>query len=76
MVFGPKHKSFKEAVDLIRLGGAFSISNQDELNQTFDRLITDETFCRQASETCKDYLKSQLGATEAILKKITSTFSF
>ena len=76
VVFGPKHKSFKEAVDLIRLGGAFSISNQDELNQTFDRLITDETFCRQASETCKDYLKSQLGATEAILKKITSTFSF
>ena len=76
VVFGPKYKSFKEAVDLIQLGGAFSINTQDELNQTFDRLVNDEAFYQQASATCKEYLKSQLGATEVILKKITSTFSF
>ena len=76
VVFGPKYKSFKEAVDLVRLGGAFSINNQNELNQAFDRLINDEALCRQASETCREYLKSQLGATETILGKITSTFSF
>ena len=76
VVFGPKYKSFKEAVDLVSLKGAFSISNQDELNQVFDRLINDEAFCQQASATCKSYLESQLGATEVILKKITSTFSF
>ncbi|MCR4848765.1 MAG: 3-deoxy-D-manno-octulosonic acid transferase [Bacteroidales bacterium] len=76
VVFGPKYKSFKEAVDLVGLNGAFSVNNQDELNQVFDRLINDETFCQQASATCKSYLESQLGATEVILKKITSTFSF
>ncbi len=76
VVFGPKYKSFKEAVDLVGLKGAFSVNNQDELNQVFDRLINDETFCQQASATCKSYLESQLGATEVILKKITSTFSF
>ena len=76
VVFGPKYKSFKEAVDLVSLKGAFSISNLDELNQVFDRLINDEAFCQQASATCKSYLESQLGATEVILKKITSTFSF
>ena len=76
VVFGPKYKSFKEAVDLIRLGGAFSINGQDGLDRVFDRLIHDEAFYRQASETCKDYLKSQLGATRIILEKITSTFSF
>ena len=76
VVFGPKYKSFKEAVDLVSLKGAFSVNTQDELNQVFDRLINDETFCQQASATCKSYLESQLGATEVILKKITSTFSF
>lgn len=76
VVFGPKYKSFKEAVDLVSLGGAFSINGQEELNKTFDRLINDEVLYQQASETCKKYLESQLGATDAILKEITSTFSF
>ena len=76
VVFGPKYKSFKEAVDLVGLKGAFSVNNQDELNRIFDRLVSDDAFYKQASETCKGYLKSQLGATEVILKKITSTFSF
>lgn len=76
VVFGPKYKSFKEAVDLVSLGGAFSINGQEELNKTFDRLINDEAHYQQASEICKKYLKSQLGATDAILKEITSTFSF
>lgn len=76
VVFGPKYKSFKEAVDLVSLGGAFSINGQEELNKTFDRLINDEAHYQQASEICKKYLKSQLGATDVILKEITSTFSF
>lgn len=76
VVFGPKYKSFKEAVDLVSLGGAFSINGQEELNKTFDRLINDEAHYQQASEICKKYLKSQLGATDAILKEITSIFSF
>ena len=75
VVFGPKYKSFKEAVDLVKMKGAFSINNQDELNEVFDRLINDEALYQQASETCREYLKSQLGATEVILEKITSTFS-
>ena len=76
VVFGPKYKSFKEAVDLIRLGGAFSIGNQKELSRVFDRLIHDKTHCQEASRICKDYLQSQLGATDAIMRQITSTFSF
>ena len=76
VVFGPKFNSFKEAVDLVDLKGAFTIKNQVELDRIFDRLIQDEVLYKQASETCREYLNSQLGATEAILKEITSTFSF
>ena len=75
VVFGPKYKSFKEAVDLVELGGAFPVGSQEELNSAFDRLIGDETHYQQASETCRNYLNSQLGATDVIIKKITSTFS-
>lgn len=76
VVFGPKHTSFKEAVDLVQLEGAFSIGNPEELYQIFDRLVQDESFYHKASVTCKDYLDSQLGATDAIMRQITSTFSF
>ena len=76
VVFGPKYHSFKEAVDLVGLGGAFAINGQEGLDQVFDRLINDETLYREASATCKNYLEAQLGATDAIMAKITSTFSF
>lgn len=75
VVFGPKHTAFKEAVDLVRLGGAFPVRSQEELNETFGRLIHNEAACQQASRVCKEYLASQLGATEAIMSYITSTFS-
>ena len=68
VVFGPKYKSFKEAVDLVGLEGAFSVSDATELMAVFARLMTDEDFYAKASETCRNYLKSQVGATESILK--------
>ena len=67
VVFGPKHTSFKEAVDLVGLQGAFPVSNAEELESVFLRLINDEAFLKQASETCLHYLKSQVGATQVIM---------
>lgn len=76
VVFGPKHTSFKEAVDLVQLGGAFAINSQETLNGIFDRFINDEAFCQEASKICKDYLAGQLGATDTIMREITSTSAF
>ncbi len=67
VVFGPKHTSFKEAVDLVGLQGAFPVSDAAELESIFLRLMNDEDFLKQASETCLRYLKSQVGATQIIL---------
>ena len=75
VVFGPKYKSFKEAVDLVALGGASSIKDGTELKQVFGQWIHDEDRCAKASEICKQYVASQLGATEKILSQITSIFS-
>ena len=68
VVFGPKYKSFKEAVDLVGLEGAFSVRDVAETTSIFTRLMTDEEYYAKASETCRNYLDSQVGATESILK--------
>ena len=68
VVFGPKYESFKEAVDLVALQGAFSVKDAAELDAIFTRMLTDEQFYDSASATCLNYLKSQLGATEIIVK--------
>ena len=68
VVFGPKYESFKEAVDLVALQGAFSVKDAAELEAIFTRLLMDSQFYDSASATCLNYLKSQLGATEIIVK--------
>ena len=73
VVFGPKHKSFKEAVDLVDLQGAFSIRDSAELETVFLHLINDESFYVKASETCRNYVKSQVGATDLIIKGFKKT---
>ena len=74
VIFGPKYKSFKEAVDLVCLGGAFSISDQKELDAVFDHLLNDEGFYQGASKVCKDYVSAQIGATSAIMKGFSQLF--
>lgn len=68
VIFGPKYKSFKEAVDLVALQGAFPVHNATELEATALRLMDDEAFYAQTSATCRNYLKSQVGATKIIMQ--------
>jgi len=68
VVFGPKYKGFKEAVDLVALEAAFPVDDVQKLEQAFSRLMNDEDFFVKASATCKRYLESQTGATEKIMQ--------
>ena len=68
VVFGPKYGSFKEAVDLVAMQGAFSVNDAAGLEEIFSRLMNDEAFFNKASATCKTYLEQQVGATEKIMK--------
>ena len=75
VVFGPKHTTFKEAVDLVGLGGAFPVNGQRDLDDILNRLLHDEAFRQKASTVCKEYVAAQTGATDAIMHQITSIFS-
>ena len=68
VVFGPKYKEFEEAVDLVKLKGAFAIYNQRELEDVFYRFINDEAFYEKSSRICHDYVAKKIGATEKTMK--------
>ncbi len=67
VVFGPRFKKFREAVALIREGGAFSVHSYEELKQIFDKLKEDNHALTSASESTRQFVQRNLGATQAIL---------
>ena len=70
IIFGPKYQKFQEAVELIKNGGAFSITNQSELNATLSSLLDKKTALKEASEICKNYIAKNVGSTQVIIKKV------
>ena len=70
VIFGPNYKKFKEAKDLIAVGGGFSVSNGEELRQRFDLLLTDEQALAQAGKAAGDLVSQNAGATDVALKMI------
>lgn len=71
VIFGPNYQKFKEAVDLIELGGAFAISNETSLKSAFSRLIESDENYNAVSSICKTFIEQNRGATDLILKKLS-----
>ncbi len=66
VVFGPNYRKFREANELITLGGGFSISNYDELKYHFEKLFIDNN----AGKAAGNYVTQHTGATDLILKML------
>ena len=64
------YKKFQEAVDLISLKGAFPIENTKELEGKFKTLSEDNNKYQEAAHQCSQYVIENVGATDAIMKKI------
>lgn len=75
VIFGPRYRKFNEAVRLIQTGGAFSIQNQTELDEVLDTLLQDDAITKTAGRKALEYVDSQLGATDVIMKFISSSLS-
>ncbi len=69
IVFGTKYKKFKEAVDLIELNAAFSISNYNELKNIFNKLLSDNEYLKQTSEISANFVQNNAGAVKLIISK-------
>ncbi len=67
VIFGPKYHKFQEAVDLVKMKGAFSIKNQNELENVLSSLTKDADAYHKACQTNKKYIEQNVGASSIIL---------
>lgn len=68
--FGTNYHKFQEAIDLINLKAAYSISNQEELKQVLETLLNNEKIYNQSAEVSKDYVKTKIGACKKIIEHL------
>lgn len=64
IAFGPNYQKFKEARDMIALGGATSVSNYEELERWFAPLRDDSEHLAAVSQISKDFTARNQGATD------------
>ena len=68
VLFGPAYKKFREAVDLIELGGAFAIKNWDEFAQHLNNLLNKPDKTSKAGTIAGNFVNMGRGATNEIVK--------
>jgi len=67
VVFGPQYQKFAEAVDLVKIGAAFPVSNALVLEKIINHLLNHKESCEKAGETARQYVYQQKGATDLIM---------
>ena len=67
VLFGPNYKHFREACALIDAGGGKAVNNYDEFKAAMDEALDNHA---EIGQKAKDYVESELGATERIYKAI------
>ena len=70
VIFGPNYDKFKEAVDLIRLKGGFSVKSTKEFNEIFSNFINNRISLKEISQITHNYVMSNCGAQKMILDHI------
>jgi 3-deoxy-D-manno-octulosonic-acid transferase len=70
VIFGPNYTKFREAVELLNNGGAWSISEYEELKKQLDEFLTNDHSLKTAGQTAGNYVRNHIGATDKILAKI------
>jgi 3-deoxy-D-manno-octulosonic-acid transferase len=70
VMFGPRYKKFKEAVDLINANGAMTFDSFDKYSVILDKWLSDELFYLKSAKTAVEYVKKNTGATSIIIQEI------
>jgi len=72
VLFGPNYKKFTEASELIKHGGAFPISNSNELTTITYKILSDYQILKKTSSCAKEYVKQKKGATDKTISVINA----
>lgn len=71
VLFGPKYHKFKEAKDLIAVGGGVSIADAGAFRTKMDEWLTYREVLDAAGEAAGSFVSRHAGATDKILKEIS-----
>jgi len=70
IIVGPNFSHFAEAVALVHQEGCVSIANQNQLDDAFSNLISNDDIRYEKGHICSTFVQMNKGATAAILKYI------
>jgi 3-deoxy-D-manno-octulosonic-acid transferase len=71
VMFGPEHKKFREAVDLINEKGAMTFNSYSEFSDILNKWLADEPFYLKSAKTAAGYINKNTGATDKIMQEIS-----
>lgn len=75
VIFGPNYHKFQEAIDLIKLGGAFPVNDNKEFECIVEKLIVDNSFQQRCALICRDFVLNSAGATPMIMEKVAGVIN-
>ena len=70
VLFGPRFQKFKEAKDLITVGGAYTFETAELFASRMDNLLSSPDVLQQASHAAGHFVQSHGGATGIIFNEI------
>ena len=70
VLFGPRYKKFREAVELKASGGARSFVTYDDFELIMTEWLSDSKLYSASAKIARDYVNQHIGATEIIIKEI------
>jgi 3-deoxy-D-manno-octulosonic-acid transferase len=70
IIIGPNYSHFAEATALVKMNGCISITNQEELNETFDKLTQNSDVRLEKGHICSTFVEMNKNATEIIMNYI------
>jgi 3-deoxy-D-manno-octulosonic-acid transferase len=68
--FGPHYDHFNEAINLVTLKGAFSVTSADEMQAIMSKFEQDPEYYAQTCDICQQYVAHNSGAVDIIYEKM------
>jgi len=67
VVFGPNYEHFREAVEMIAEGAAFSVIDYQSFSYILEKLLSDKAYLSETASKAREYVAGNTGATDRIV---------
>lgn len=75
VLFGPRHRSSQEPLQLVAHGGGFVVNDVDELHRALANLLHDDTARTTAGNRALRFVQANVGATDRFLEHLEPLLS-